>query len=149
VYRFKYFTTNRLNQNQLYNNDKIFKRTPVNPYHSCGLHNNSISLRKKNQEAPFVWEAASVYFLMTDRFYNGDKSNDTNFNRTKLRENYVVLKDIKGITKKIDEGYFDKLGINAIWFTPIVEQIHGAVDEGTGLSYPFHGYWARDWTALD
>jgi alpha-amylase len=40
--------------------------------------------QKKNQEkAPFVWEAASVYFLMTDRFYNGDKSNDTNFNRTK------------------------------------------------------------------
>jgi alpha-amylase len=27
---------------------------------------------------------------------------------------------------KIDEGYFDKLGINAIWFTPIVEQIHDA-----------------------
>jgi alpha-amylase len=104
---------------------------------------------KKTRKAPFVWEAASVYFLMTDRFYNGDKSNDTNFNRTKLRENYVVLKDIKGITKKIDEGYFDKLGINAIWFTPIVEQIHDAVDEGTGLSYPFHGYWARDWTALD
>jgi glycosidase len=46
-----------------------------------------------------------------------------------LLENYVVLKDIKGITKKI-EGYFDKLGINAIWFTPIVEQIHDAVDEG-------------------
>jgi alpha-amylase len=36
---------------------------------------------------------------------------------------------------------FDKLaGINAIWFTPIVEQIHDAVDEGTGLSYGFHGY---------
>jgi alpha-amylase len=30
---------------------------------------------------------------------------------------------------KIDEGYFDKLGINAIWFTPIVEQIHDGVDE--------------------
>jgi alpha-amylase len=41
------------------------------------------------------------------------------------------------------------LGINAIWFTPIVEQIHDAVDEGTGLSYAFHGYWAKDWTALD
>jgi alpha-amylase len=48
---------------------------------------------------------------------------------------------------KIDEGYFDKLGINAIWFTPIVE--HDGVDEGTGLSYGFHGYWARDWTNLD
>jgi hypothetical protein len=49
---------------------------------------------KKPGKAPFVWEAASVYFLMTDRFYNGDKSNDTNFNRTKLRENYVVLKEV-------------------------------------------------------
>jgi glycosidase len=38
-------------------------------------------------------------------------------------------------SQKIDEGYFDKLGINAIWFTPIVEQIHDAVDEGTGLSF--------------
>jgi alpha-amylase len=66
------------------------------------------------------------------------ESNDTNFNRTKTTENYVVLKEvILKESKKIDEGYFDKLGINAIWFTPIVEQIHDAVDEGTGLSYPF------------
>jgi alpha-amylase len=50
----------------------------------------------------------------------------------------VILKE----SKKIDEGYFDKLGINAIWFTPIVEQIHDAVDEGS-LSYAFHGYWAK------
>jgi alpha-amylase len=77
------------------------------------------------------------------------ESNDTNFNRTKTTENYVVLKEvILKESKKIDEGYFDKLGINAIWFTPIVEQIHDAVDEGTGL-LSFHGYWARDWTALD
>jgi maltooligosyltrehalose synthase len=64
--------------------------------------------------------------------------------------NYADLKVAisKGFKKK-DEGYFDKLGINAIWVTPIVEQIHDAVDEGTGLSYGFHGYWTRDWTALD
>jgi alpha-amylase len=62
----------------------------------------------------------------------------------------VVLKvEISKEFSKIDEGYFDKLGINAIWFTPIVEQIHDGVDEGTGLSYGFHGYWARDWTNLD
>ena len=35
---------------------------------------------------------------------------------------------------------FQKLGINAIWMTPIVEQIHGATDEGTGKTYGFHGY---------
>src|SRR5690606_14107643 len=51
--------------------------------------------------------------------------------------------------QKLDEGYFDKLGVTAIWFTPIVEQIHDATDEGSGVSYGFHGYWTRDWTALD
>ena len=39
--------------------------------------------------------------------------------------------------------------MNAIWLTPIVEQIHGGTDEGTGLTYAFHGYWASDWTAID
>jgi alpha-amylase len=105
----------------------------------------------KTTKTPFVWEAASVYFLMTDRFNNGDPSNDLNFGRNKNTGKLRGFEggDIIGISKKIDEGYFDKLGINAIWFTPIIEQIHDAVDEGTGLSYAFHGYWARDWTALD
>jgi alpha-amylase len=100
---------------------------------------------------PFLWEAANIYFLLTDRFYNADSLNDINFNRTKSTAKLRGFEggDIKGITKKIEEGYFTDLGINAIWFTPIVEQIHGAVDEGTGATYAFHGYWAKDWTALD
>src|SRR3990167_8337724 len=100
---------------------------------------------------PFLWEAANIYFLLTDRFYNADPLNDINFNRTKSTAKLRGFEggDIKGITKKIEEGYFTDLGINAIWFTPIVEQIHGAVDEGTGATYGFHGYWAKDWTALD
>ncbi len=111
----------------------------------------TVSENKISTKAPFVWEAASVYFLMTDRFNNGDSSNDLNFGRNKTAGKLRGFEggDIKGISQKIDEGYFDKLGINAIWFTPIVEQIHDAVDEGTGLSYGFHGYWARDWTNLD
>jgi alpha-amylase len=102
-------------------------------------------------EAPFVWEGANLYFLLTDRFNNGDSLNDVNFNRTKEAGKLRGFEggDIKGITQKIEQGYFTDLGINAIWLTPIVEQIHGATDEGTGLSYAFHGYWARDWTALD
>lgn len=107
--------------------------------------------QKKTTKAPFIWEAANVYFLMTDRFNNGNPNNDMNFGRTKET---AVLRgfeggDIIGITKKIEEGYFNELGINAIWFTPVVEQIHGNVDEGTGSTYGFHGYWAKDWTSLD
>ncbi|GAA4238289.1 hypothetical protein GCM10022291_28200 [Postechiella marina] len=102
-------------------------------------------------KTPFVWEAANIYFLLTDRFNNGDAMNDVNFDRTQETGKLRGFKggDIKGITKKIEAGYFTDLGINAIWMTPIVEQIHGGTDEGTGLSYGFHGYWASDWTNLD
>lgn len=109
-------------------------------------------IAKSNAEkTPFVWEGANLYFLLTDRFNNGDKSNDVNYRRTQTPGKLRGFEggDLKGIIQKIDEGYFTKLGINVIWFTPIVEQIHDGVDEGTGFSYAFHGYWTRDWTALD
>lgn len=103
------------------------------------------------KKIPFVWDGANIYFLLTDRFYNGDPTNDINFERTeptgKLRG--FMGGDIQGITKKIKEGYFTDLGINAIWFTPVVEQIHGDTDESTGNTYGYHGYWAKDWTAID
>lgn len=102
-------------------------------------------------EAPFIWEGANLYFLLTDRFNNGDASNDINFDRTQQAGKLRGFEggDLKGVTQKIKEGYFTDLGINAIWMTPIVEQIHGATDEGTGLSYGFHGYWTKDWTDID
>jgi alpha-amylase len=102
-------------------------------------------------ETPFVWEGANIYFLLTDRFNNADPSNDVNFGRT--LETGVLRGfeggDLKGITQKINEGYFNELGVNAIWMTPVVEQIHGATDEGTGRTYGYHGYWTKDWTAID
>jgi len=103
------------------------------------------------EEAPFLWESANLYFLLTDRFNNGDTSNDVNYGRTSETGKLRGFKggDIKGITQKINENYFTQLGINAIWLTPIVEQIHGGTDEGTGFTYGFHGYWTKDWTALD
>lgn len=111
---------------------------------SCATLQNS---KKQN----FNWEGANVYFLLTDRFENGDKSNDLNFGRT---DKAAVLRgfeggDLRGIINKIDDNYFSNLGINAIWMTPLVEQIHGGTDEGTGRTYGFHGYWTKDWTELD
>lgn len=107
--------------------------------------------KRKAQKTPFVWEAANLYFLMTDRFHNGDRSNDVNFGRDAATGKLRGFEggDLKGITQKIREGYFDRLGINAIWMTPIVEQIHGGTDEGQGLTYGFHGYWTKDWTRID
>lgn len=110
---------------------------------------DSVDIPKKNPN--FQWEAATVYFLLTDRFNNGNTDNDLNFERDEetgeLRG--FLGGDIQGITEKIKDGYFTDLGVNAIWFTPVVEQIHGATDEGTGNTYGYHGYWAKDWTSLD
>lgn len=100
---------------------------------------------------PFFWENANVYFMLTDRFNNGNLKNDLNFGRTQPTATLrgFMGGDIQGITQKLDEGYFDQLGITAIWFTPVLEQNHGFVDEGTGVTYGFHGYWTQDWTRLD
>ena len=116
----------------------------------CG---NSFAQKKKTitTKTPFLWENANVYFLLTDRFNNGDKTNDHTYNRTKETGKLRGFEggDIRGVIQKLDEGYFDKLGTTVIWMTPIVEQIHDGVDEGTGFSYGFHGYWTRDWSSLD
>jgi alpha-amylase len=106
---------------------------------------------QEQPKAPFLWEGANIYFLLTDRFNNGNPENDINFER---KDSTAVLRgfeggDISGITQKINDGYFSDLGINALWFTPVVEQVHGATDEGTGKTYGYHGYWTKDWTAID
>jgi alpha-amylase len=119
---------------------------------SCSRNRgNSTGMNAGTREAPFLWENANVYFLLTDRFRNGDPSNDVNFGRTGPTG---VLRgfeggDFSGVIEKLKEGYFDSLGITALWLTPYFEQIHGATDEGTGLTYGYHGYWTRDWTSLD
>jgi alpha-amylase len=104
------------------------------------------------QVAPTAfWNAATVYFLLTDRFENGNPGNDLALGRA---QDGAVLRsflggDLAGVLQKLQEGYFDSLGVDAIWMTPFEEQIHGSVDEGTGKTYGFHGYWTRDWTAVE
>lgn len=97
------------------------------------------------------WNSATIYFLLTDRFDNGDPGNDRALGRA---HDGALLRsfeggDFAGVKKRIEDGYFDSLGVSAIWMTPFVEQIHGSVDEGTGKTYGYHGYWTRDWTAVD
>jgi len=108
-------------------------------------------ISSKETKTPFVWESANVYFLLTDRFLDGNPNNNAIIKRDKPTAKLRGFEggDIRGVIQKLDEGYFTDLGINAIWMTPVVEQIHGSVDEGTGNTYGFHGYWAKDWTALD
>ncbi len=107
--------------------------------------------QQNDRDVPFIWENANVYFLLTDRFLDGDPSNNFSYGR---QQDGATLRsfeggDLAGITQRISEGYFSDLGVSAIWLTPPVEQIRGFTDEGTGKTYAYHGYWARDWTTID
>ncbi|MBL4746117.1 MAG: alpha-amylase [Flavobacteriaceae bacterium] len=118
---------------------------------ACSCEKKGEVLVNSNTETAFNWNASTVYFLLTDRFNNGDMSNDVVYDRTAETSRLRGFEggDIQGIIQKLDTGYFTDLGVDVIWFTPVVEQIHGFVDEGTGATYGYHGYWAKDWTALD
>ena len=111
----------------------------------------------------FSWDNASVYFLLTDRFNNGDTSNDHSYNRglnqdgtvANLNTNAAAFQggDFVGITQKINEGYFNDLGVNALWISAPYEQTHGYIVGGTGkVNYPhyaYHGYYVLDYTNPD
>ncbi len=102
----------------------------------------------------FTWDNLLCYFVLTDRFANGDTTNDHSYyrkNDLSGDENVATFHggDIKGLTDNID--YFKKLGVNAIWITAPYEQVHGWVS-GKDKKFPhyaFHGYYTLDWTYMD
>ncbi len=114
-------------------------------------------------EDNFTWDNATVYFLLTDRFRNGDESNDHSYNRGLNADGSVADisddratfhgGDFVGITQTIEEGYFDDLGVNALWISAPYEQIHGYVvgsdDNPSYAHYSYHGYYVLDYTETD
>ncbi|MFR7820310.1 alpha-amylase family glycosyl hydrolase, partial [Candidatus Pseudoruminococcus sp.] len=122
---------------------------------------NAASTSTSPKDTPFSWDNATVYFLLTDRFYNGDTSNDHSYGRGLDKngnvanyDQYAAFQggDFAGITKKINEGYFNDLGVNAIWLSAPYEQIHGYCVGCNGNSfahYSYHGYYVLDYTESD
>lgn len=94
-----------------------------------------------------------MYSLMVDRFFNANKDNDQPVDDPEInpKANYYGG-DISGITQKIEDGYFDSLGIRTIWVSPILQNPLGAY----GL-YPnprtkfsgYHGYWPISSSKVD
>ena len=101
----------------------------------------------------FQWQDGIIYYAFTDRFANGDESNDrpVDDERVLPPANYQGG-DFQGIRQKIDEGYFDKLGINILWLAPLNRNPEGAWQEYlepyrfyTG----YHGYWPVSHTEVE
>lgn len=97
-----------------------------------------------------LWGNATIYFLMTDRFANGDAFNDAAYGRVKDGDPLRSFEggDLRGVIDKLEDGYFRDLGVTAIWTTPLIEQVRQPQQEH-GRSYAYHGYWPKDWTTID
>ena len=86
------------------------------------------------------WQAQSIYQIITDRFYDGDPSNDNadgNYDPAGHRGTSVHGGDFKGIEEKLD--YIKSLGATAIWISPVVLNARGE----------FHGYAGVDFYKVD
>lgn len=110
-------------------------------------------------DTKFDWGNATVYFVITDRFCNGDSTNDVNYGRIvdygSERMNAATFHggDFKGMLQKAKEGYFVNLGIDVVWMTDVYEQIHGWMSGSGPINdfphYGYHGYYPLDYTQID
>ena len=113
-----------------------------------------ITDRVKENKNDFDWDESVVYFMVTDRFFDGNESNNTASGADTYGDNPGLYHggDFAGVTAKLD--YLQDLGVNTIWITPIVENIKGVdvTDEGSKdvpYNAAYHGYWASDFTKLN
>lgn len=115
----------------------------------------NVTVTERNKkDGDFDWDEAVIYFAVTDRFFDGDASNNNaygvgDYDTSDKGGSSYHGGDFAGLTQKLD--YLKDLGVNTIWITPIVENItsdqHDA-DTDTA-TYGYHGYWASDFTKLN
>ena len=110
------------------------------------LLDNGKVVTEKEQLTRHDPETQILYSLMIDRFNNGNTSNDWKYNKPEevLPQVDYLGGDVAGVTQKIEEGFFEALGINTIWISPITQnpydvwgQYHNPETRFTG----YHGYW--------
>ncbi|MCP5064542.1 MAG: hypothetical protein GY936_19065 [Ignavibacteriae bacterium] len=108
---------------------------------------------KPIDNSSFTWNDAIIYSLMIDRFSDGDKTNNIPVQHDSLHKkaNYMGG-DLKGIIHKLEDGYFNSLGINTLWISPVYDNPNKAYKE-----YPaphryysgYHGYWPTSSNKVD
>jgi cyclomaltodextrinase / maltogenic alpha-amylase / neopullulanase len=101
----------------------------------------------------FTWNDAVIYQIMVDRFHDGDRANTrpVPHDSVATRANYHGG-DLQGILDRMEEGYFDRLGVNTLWLSPVVQNTDRAHRE-----YPppyryytgYHGYWPTHPTEVE
>lgn len=135
--------------------DKTLPVTVKDIYGNVYKTSTNVTVTERNKkDGDFDWDEAVIYFAVTDRFFDGDTSNNDaygvgDYNTGDKGGSSYHGGDFAGLTEKLD--YLEDLGVNTIWITPIVENItddqHDAKTDTA--TYGYHGYWASDFTELN
>lgn len=107
-----------------------------------GKEGESLLLPLWIEAEPFKWSDTPLYMAMTDRFIDGDGKNPGLLPMVLPEANFRGG-DLQGVTQKIEDGYFDRLGIRALWLSPFYTQPASAhLDQSGKVSVAaYHGYW--------
>lgn len=117
------------------------------PLHRGGVITAADQLRRMDKHAMVL------YNVFVDRFNNGNPANDRPLNIPEVHPRADFHGgDISGATAKINDGYFQELGVNTIWLSPIVKNVAGPwglwPEPRTEFS-AYHGYWPISFTEID
>ncbi len=99
------------------------------------------------EDNKFDWKDAVLYFAFTDRFMDGDSSNNNPATDASDQGSSSARwkgGDFKGLQTKVDEGYFTNLGVNTLWISSVSMNAQGISwgTNGDTHSYSaYHSYW--------
>jgi glycosidase len=102
------------------------------------------------------WTDDVIYFAMTDRFCDGDPANNVPegsdpalYDARQQDLARYLGGDLRGLENALQAGYFNDLGVTALWLTPVVRNVWRSGYDLGGWKSGYHGYWAQDWLDID
>ncbi len=94
------------------------------------------------EASPYQWGDGPLYFVFTDRFRNGDRTNDGRSGTAAIAD--WNGGDFAGVIAALREGYFDQMGVRALWLSPVNSNTDSLGRGSDGRNYSgYHGYWVN------
>jgi len=120
-------------------------RVTIQATDSRGVAAETVSLPLWVEDAPFDWRDAVIYQVMVDRFRRGSGALDDQADIS-----FFHGGDLDGVAAAIENGYFEALGANALWLSPVYQNPTGAFLGRDGHeAEAYHGYWPTAPRAVD
>jgi glycosidase len=91
------------------------------------------------EDRPFSWRDATLYFALTDRFVDGDPTNNAPTPGVDPRANWHGG-DLAGLLQTLEDGYFDRLSVNALWVSSVSQNTSRAGEGQNGDAHTYSGY---------